>query len=75
MMDENKDMEMKDRCGRDSAGWLMWPGNDPTPMCSYHKEGPLRLARMMGWPVSFNVGDAGPCQSHDPYPDDEETSD
>lgn len=59
-------------CGRESEGWLMWPGREPSPFCSYHKEGPISLGRMMGWSVSFNVGDAGPCQSQDPHPDDEQ---
>lgn len=65
---------MKEKCGRDSAGWLIWPGQSPTPMCAYHKEGPLALARMMGWMATFNVGEAGPCESGDPHPDDETES-
>lgn len=63
-------MPEQSKCERPSEGWLLWPGREPTPMCSYHKEGPLRLARMMGWPVSFTVGESGPCESQDPHPDD-----
>ena len=67
-------IESKDEgiCGRESEGGLMWPGREPAPFCSYHKEGPISLGRMMGWPVSFNVGNAGSCQSKDPHPDDEQ---
>lgn len=63
---------MSDKCGRDSIGWLMWPGREPMPMCEFHKENPIRLARKMGWSVTFSVGDAGPCESMDAHPDDDE---
>lgn len=62
---------MMKKCGRDSAGWLIWSGQSPTPMCAYHKEGPLELAKTMGWMASFNIGEAGPCESMDSHPDDE----
>ena len=58
------------KCGRDSTGWLMWPGSDPMPMCGFHKEAPLRLGHMMGWTASFILGNAGPCESIDSHPDD-----
>lgn len=65
-------MTEKNTCARPSAGWLIWPGREPVPMCSFHKEAPLNLARMMGWMATFNVGEAGPCESYDPHPEDEE---
>jgi hypothetical protein len=61
-----------DKCGRDSEGYLLWPGREPMPVCSYHKNAPLTLGRMMGWSVTFTVGDAGPCESLDSHPDDKE---
>jgi len=65
-------MDEKTECGRPAIGYLIWPGREPIPMCDYHKEGPLRLAAMMGWPVQFVVNEAaGKCQSLDPHPEDE----
>ena len=58
------------KCGRESEGYLIWPGQGPMPMCAYHKEGLLKLGRMMSWPVTFTTGDAGPCESADSHPDD-----
>ena len=62
----------KDLCGRVSEGWLIWPGAEPIPMCAHHKEPPIALAAHMGWSVLFSVGNAGPCQSQDPHPEDKE---
>ncbi|MCK5548583.1 MAG: hypothetical protein KAI64_06185 [Thermoplasmata archaeon] len=62
---------MTEKCGRDSNGHILWPGRELMPMCSHHKNGPLQLAKMMGWSVLFVVGEAGPCESLDPHPDDE----
>jgi len=63
---------MSKKCGRPAKGWLYWPGREPIPMCDYHKEKPLRLAAMLGWPVMFQEGDAGLCESEDPHPEDKE---
>lgn len=65
--------ENTDQCGRLAEGWLLWPGREPQPFCSFHKEGPLRLASMMGWPATFSVGAEGrTCVSKDPHPEDGE---
>jgi hypothetical protein len=63
-------------CGREAAGFLLWPGAKPIPMCAFHKEGPLRLASMMGWQATFTVaGPGNTCESKDPHPEDEVSDD